>query len=328
MTRQRNHSFDVLRLVLAFFIVWTHTDSTYRTHLDPITNAGVPAFLMMSGYFVMRSAVGDGRRLLSGAQRILRIMAVWMVVSYALMWWYTGHPYIPTLPQTALLACINVDPFAGHLWYLSAYAYVLAAAAVWVMMRKSWPGHRLTATLIAAPLAVYFAAEAYYWHAGLEGRYYEVVMFRNWITPGIPCFLIGGLIGRYDIKLPRTQAAMLVTAMAAAAMVEYHWLEIRHISDIFFMTIPLAASLIVLANSVHVPRANMLSECGRRFSLHIYVVHPLLCLYVMRDMISVDPHPALRLLSPLVIFAAALAIAMILDFVKTKCNYSLEQLHL
>ncbi len=303
----RNHSFDVLRLLLAFFIVYTHTHSRYRFELDPITNSAVPAFFMLSGYFMMAHA-RQWHKMLGAARRMIVTMVVWTAVSYVVICWYRGRPATPGPTPLAMLAAINVDPFVGHLWYLSAYAYVLVAVA-WLAGRN-WLTRKAMALIICLPFIVYFAVEGIYWHNGWDSGFNEIVAFRHWLVPGLPCFLIGGIIARRNLRLRPWAAAALVAVLGAAAMAEIHVLKIRHISDTFFMTIPLAVSLILLANSVHLPHPNILSECGRRYSLHIYLVHPLLCLYVLADELYINPSPALFLLSPYLIFVLALAVSI------------------
>ncbi|MBO5427455.1 MAG: acyltransferase family protein [Prevotella sp.] len=51
VTKMRNHSIDILRLVCAFLVILLHVGTAYYSYTEPIARSAVPLFFMLSGYF-------------------------------------------------------------------------------------------------------------------------------------------------------------------------------------------------------------------------------------------------------------------------------------
>lgn len=309
--QSRNYTFDVLKIILAFCIVTKHTGSVFQQILDPLTTCAVPMFFMTSGWLIFSKPMTKEHLIRSGL-KMMRIFiyatAFWWIIRY-----YTKGPYIPNIKDTALLIFSNNERVIGHLWYLSAYAYslfVVAAITSFNIARRHLP------KIAIAIFVIYFACDAYVVHTATYKSLTLVYLFRNWIFTGIPFFLIGGLFSMHKIKYCNIRISIpLIIILAALALAEIHILHPIHIADVFWTTIPLSITVFAFVISQNIRHPNFLSKWGAKYSLYIYIFHPLYCDVLLREWIKTSGG-WVQVVSPFVVFGLSLASAMF--FVKIK----------
>ena len=122
----RNHSLDTLKFICAALVVMLHVKTPWQHYYIPVARCAVPVFFIISGYFLM----GNGMitRMCKGSKRILVIL-FYSSILFALVS-VVRHGFnigciIPSVSKIVKFILLNDNPWAFHLWYLSAYLYVL-----------------------------------------------------------------------------------------------------------------------------------------------------------------------------------------------------------
>lgn len=185
----RNHSLDTLKFICAVLVVMLHVKTPWQHYYLPITRCAVPVFFIISGYFLM----GEGmiNRMWKGSRRILVILVyssiLFAFVSYVLNGFNLGS-IIPTVSKVVRFVLLNDNPWAFHLWYLSAYLYVLLLCIV-IDKYKLW-----TIAFGAVPLLLMTDLVFGKYSILILNREYPYVLVRNFLFVGMPYFLIGAYI--------------------------------------------------------------------------------------------------------------------------------------
>lgn len=196
--KQHNYSIDILKFICAVLVVFLHTDFKWHDAILPFTRCAVPCFLMISG-FLLYSDDGIGQeRLKRNVKHIFHIL-LWSTLLffvYKEVWSIIhGGLFVPSLRQWMLFIIFNANPFAGHLWYLGAYLYVLLVMLI-VDKHKLWKYMlRATPLLLIGDLA--FGKYSLL----LLNKEFPFVYVRNFIFVGIPYFMIGTWCKKHFDKL-------------------------------------------------------------------------------------------------------------------------------
>lgn len=186
--KQRNYSIDILKFICAVLVVFLHTNFKWHDLILPFTRCAVPCFLMISG-FLLYSGDGIGQeRLRRNIKHILYIL-LWstlLFVAYKeVMSIIQGALFIPSLRQWLFFLIFNENPFAGHLWYLGAYFYVLLIMLI-VDKHKLWK-YMLWVTPLLLMGDLLFGKYSIL----LLGKEFPFVYVRNFLFVGIPYFMLG-----------------------------------------------------------------------------------------------------------------------------------------
>lgn len=268
----RNYSFDILKFFLAFLIVLHHSPSPYHDFLQPVTTCAVPCFFMVSGYLIFNREI-TATRVLKNGIRILKIFGWSLLLFY--FWYYIRHNdfYIPTIKDICLFVFANNEPVSGHLWYLTAYAYTLFLIAFLAKYHKiHW-----FRTIAITGLLFYFLFDAWHIYYDVPKYLTLVYCFRNFYFTAIPMVYIGAAIAEHKYHSIKTTTIFLLLGLfGILALLEMNWLKFNHIADVYFATIPLAVTIFLFFTKVKVQSPNILSICGEKYSLYIYIIHPII----------------------------------------------------
>lgn len=163
----------------------------------------------------------------------------------------------------------NNEPLSGHLWYLMAYAYALLIIAILAQKGKiQWLKH-----MAIVGLALYFLFDIWHIYYNVPKYLTLVYCFRNFFFTAIPMMFIGAnMSGAFRTK---TIVGWLIV-FSICALVEMNSFHVNHIADVYFFTIPLSFSLFFLFVNCKIRKPNMLTKCGERYSLYIYILHPII----------------------------------------------------
>ena len=119
----RNYSLDILKFLCAVLVVLLHIKTPWTEYILPITRAAVPCFFIISGYFLYQEDEQSLQRIKRSFVKVGTIL-LWSSVLYALFKLITTSINI-SYRDIIDFVLFNVNPFGYHLWYLSAYMYVL-----------------------------------------------------------------------------------------------------------------------------------------------------------------------------------------------------------
>ncbi len=142
----RNYNIDRLKALCAVLVIIIHANMYGYWYIEPIARCAVPCFFIISGFFIyIPDNISDtqwGDKLKRNMKRILYI-TLWSTVLFAVVDYIFAFSPPPSDYNTSLerfaKVILNENPFGAHLWYLSAYLYVLAIVyCLWRYKRISW----------------------------------------------------------------------------------------------------------------------------------------------------------------------------------------------
>ncbi|MDO4931856.1 MAG: acyltransferase [Prevotellaceae bacterium] len=276
--KQRNYSIDILKFICAVLVVFLHTNFKWHDLILPFTRCAVPCFLMISG-FLLYSGDGIGQeRLRRNIKHILYIL-LWstlLFVAYKeVMSIIQGALFIPSLRQWLFFLIFNENPFAGHLWYLGAYFYVLLIMLI-VDKHKLWK-YMLWVTPLLLMGDLLFGKYSIL----LLGKEFPFVYVRNFLFVGIPYFMLGIWCKMHLDKLMRfngyiySGGVILFTLTSILEKTVLLDLGKSPMREHYLSTTFLAICLFMFVFSFKNIHCSRISQLGERDSLYIYVFHQL-----------------------------------------------------
>lgn len=186
--KQRNYFIDVLKFICAVLVVFLHTDFKWHYMILPFTRCAVPSFLMISGFLLYSGEGIRQERLMRNIKHILHIF-LWSTLLFFIykeaLSIVHGELFVPSFKQWVFFLIFNENPFAGHLWYLGAYLYVLLIMLV-VDRHSLWK-----CMLWFTPLLLMGDLVLGKYSLLLLGKEYPFVYVRNFLFVGIPYFMLG-----------------------------------------------------------------------------------------------------------------------------------------
>lgn len=270
MQQERNYSIDLLKTILAFLIVLHHSPSPFHDTMQPITTCAVPTFFMISGFLIFRKEISF-KRIMKNAIRIMKIFLGALLIFYIWFWIRHEELYIPNFKDICLMVFANNEPLSGHLWYLMAYAYALIVIAIFTLKGKM----QYLKYIAIIGLVLYFLFDIWHIYCNVPKYLTLVYCFRNFFFTAIPMMFIGSTV--VDRNSIRTKTiAVWLTFFSICAWVEMNSFHVNHIADVYFFTIPLSFFLFSLFVNCKIRKPNILTKCGEKYSLYIYILHPII----------------------------------------------------
>lgn len=278
----RNNSIDTLKCLCAVLVVFIHVPAPYQTTILPITRCAVPLFFMISGYFLYSEDGKLTKKLVSGMKKMLFIL-IWSTLLFAavkIIFACRNNEWdIIAYSQIADFVLFNENPFGFHLWYLSAYLYVLVA--IWIIQHY----HLWKIAFTGIPILLLVDVTMGKYSLLLWGREFPVIWVRNWLFVGLPYFLIGVWIKKYldnihNIKPILTVSGGVLTILTS--LLENRFLtgiSMNATRDHYISTTFMSIFVFLTALLIQQRKPNLLSEIGRVDSLYIYILHPLAIIF-------------------------------------------------
>ena len=281
--KNRNYTLELCRLVAAVFVVFLHVPFPGETGglIVCLSRFAVPMFFAISGYYSYRTKPG---KLLRRAGRIwlLELVGIGLTLGWKCV---QGHSEgvrivdsllwrIPDKTEWIRWATFQVDPFAGHLWYLSAAAvcYVLLAGYVRIFGRRNYrPLYWLSASL----LAVFFALSEL---SDFTGFRVDYTVYRSAWFFGLPMFSMGLLLRQlregFTPEAKRTALLPLLLTVLGFGLSIVEW-KLLGGWDLYLGTVVAAAGLLLLtAARPNVPHwLEGFAGCCGTLSTGIYLIH-------------------------------------------------------
>ena len=208
---------------------------------------------------------------MKNAIRIIKIFCWALLIFYIWFWIRHEEPYIPNFKDICLMVFANNEPLSGHLWYLMAYAYALITIAIFALKSKI----QYLKHIAIIGLVLYFLFDIWHIYCNIPKYLTLVYCFRNFFFTAIPMMFIGTIVSDRSSVRIRTITAWLIF-FSICAWVEMNCFHVNHIADMYFFTIPLSFSLFFLFVNCKIRKPNILTKCGEKYSLYIYILHPII----------------------------------------------------
>lgn len=283
MTKQRNHTIDILRLIAAFSIICLHNFSGSGVWLSEeivaLSRFAVPLFFLFSGYF---SAHFSWKRKLRQLIRIF-VWAVLANVGYlAIDLSHQNNEYLFRLRLQQIFypgawknfLLYNDSPISAHLWFLGALAYILLLDLLFSGLFEKL--HRSVRWGVVGVL-LFGGLELYHVLTLTPDVYYPLRAYRNFLLLGLPFFLSGKLIrdSSFAAKpLPAPLYPALILVLSGLTLLEFYLVGVweLYLSSILMAYLLMHLALCHPLADAHGPVA-LLAWLGRDTTLAIYIVH-------------------------------------------------------
>lgn len=278
---------ELCKLIASVFVVLIHCrfPGNFGRVMDCLARFAVPLFFAISGSF---SLGADGSKL---RKRFFRILRLELAASALYLLWHcllavsrggnAMDALLASLPDGRgllhwlLLSC---NPFAGHLWYLSALA--LCYGALWCYVNVFGQNYRPLYLAGAILLALHLILGEF---AGILGFVIDFRLYRSGFLFGLPMFLLGMALKQYGQRLwtrlnltPR-KLWLVILAGAALSLVQ-KWtlgmgeLPLGTLAEVAALLLLLMARPVLTTSPEKVRRI----ERSGRMSATVYILHLLI----------------------------------------------------
>lgn len=303
---ERNFSIDVLKFICAVLVIFLHTNSNFQEITLPFTRCAVPCFFIISGYLLFNKKNISQDRLNRNLTHVAKI-SLWST-SFFIVWTEFknfveyGTLFIPSYIDIIEWVVFNNNPFAFHLWYLFAYLYVLLIISLINKYEKWKLLYWLTPVLLLGDLGL-GKYSLLIW--GYEPNFLFV---RNFLFVGLPYFTLGCMIKRFvDHSLIFNNKYLLLAGIILFTLTTYGEkffltsVDMSTTRDHYLSSTFLAICIFLLAQSINMKKRNIISILGEKYSLFIYIFHPVFisCCNVIFKIIGL--HQLYLYISPIVV---------------------------
>lgn len=278
---KRLYNFDSLKMVCAILIVFLHVHTPYQEYILPLTRCAVPCFFIISGFLIYSDdKIYFEKRLRRGIKRIIGIL-IWSTVVFMIVKFiYAIHDNdFSFLNLKALCDFIlfNENPFGFHLWYIGAYLYTLIIVLIFSLKNKIKYIYLAIPFLLLVDLCL-GKYSIVLWH-----REFPFIIVRNFLCVGVPYFSIGLLLSKWNKYFKQISTLRILTLSGVILFSVLSITENRILINIgmnatrdhYISTTFLAVSLFLLFTTYKQETPNVLSRMGEKYSLYIYIFHPL-----------------------------------------------------
>lgn len=319
----RLYNIDMLKFVCAVLVVFLHVRTPYQDYILPLTRCAVPCFLIISGFLIFTKNKSKlENKLKRSIIKMLHIL-VWSTLLFAPVKLFRAFRdddfSFLNLKAFADFVFFNENPFGFHLWYIGAYLYTLMI--VLLLLKKNGISYAYWMIPVLLLLDLCFGKYSIMlWH-----KEFPFILVRNFICVGLPYFLIGMLLKHWKeniLQYANLQILSLggVVLFSLTSLIENNLLvkiDMNAIRDHYLSSTFLAISLFLLFLSTKQPNANILSVLGEKYSLYIYIFHPLFLfsISILNKFLPLFWQDAYTYLSPLVILISTIIFCRILRII-------------
>ena len=274
---QRNYSIDILKFICAILVVFLHSKYSYESVVRPLTRCAVPCFFMISGFLLYKKEGIGKDRIFRNIRHIL-LITMWATLLY-IIWkeivMIRQGGFLPSSRDFLKWIFLNDCPFAGHLWYLYAYIYVLLIVSLIDKLRL-WKY-----LFMLAPLLLIIELSFGEYSLIIFNRTFPVNYVRNFLFVGFPYFAIGAFFKNnptYCFMNNKVLWGGVILFSLTSLLEKYILIQIDKvpIREHYFSSTFLAISLFMLLLSFNINKPNVFSRLGEKDSLYIYIIHPII----------------------------------------------------
>lgn len=277
-TQKRNQTLEVCKLVASVFVVFLHVPfpGLFGSLVSCLSRAAVPLFFAISGWFSCRV---EGKRL---GKRLLHLwkleglgiliyggyrcfIALYLGCSWQECWQAVTFPGEKILRWLVL----NVNPYAGHLWYLSAAAGCYLVLWGYGKLRRERPlSYRPLYMLAVVLMIAHFAMGEF---ARFTEIWVDYRVYRSGAFLGLPMFLMGVFLREHREKLQqKLQGREVLLVVGGMGLSILEWLSLGG-AELYLGTVLAVAAMLLLADR-NPGNHRDLTRLGR-MSTTVYLLH-------------------------------------------------------
>lgn len=288
----RNGYVSILKLISSAFVVFVHVmfPGKFGEAMSGLGRFGVTFFFCVSGYYAYRVSVPVLKK------RLKKLVALTILASGIYFAWNVFHRYVDlhsgtrsyisdllTVKTAARFVFIGDNPFAGHLWYLTAMILVYLIMIVYIRFWDS-PGEINYTPLYCVAVCGYLLQIIFAVKARGTGMKVSYRVYRYCLYNGLPAFCIGLFLRQYRDRIVKNycfsgrKAALMIVIGSALCLLQ--WFGIGS-APLPVGAVAVVVALMLLATqprpgSPQSPAKRAFFICAETCSTVIYVIHLLI----------------------------------------------------
>ncbi|SUX45533.1 acyltransferase family protein [Chryseobacterium indoltheticum] len=264
----RNLSIDVLKIILAFFVVFLHMNFLKETYpllsyilVNGLFRIAVPVFLVITGFYFFH--IDSAKKLKKWLFRTFLLYAIWMLIYVS--YWKDNE-------QVWLTIIFGYH----HLWYLIGTFF--SGFLLYFLRNQS---SRLLLTLaiflFLFGYVVQVLGNLHYLNTESDSLLNDYLLYRNFLFVCFPFLAIGFLINKHRIDISTYKNSSLLVILSILGVIAEAFFNYKYISsestDILFSLIFASPLLFLYCQKIYIKTT---SKVLASLSTAIYVVHPLI----------------------------------------------------
>lgn len=303
----RNLTIDVLKIILAFFVVFLHMNFLKETYpvlsyilVNGLFRIAVPVFLVITGFYFFH--IDNVKKLQKWLFRTFLLYAIWMLIYIS--YWKDNE-------QIWLTVIFGYH----HLWYLIGTFF---SGIVLYFLRN-----QNSKLLIVLAIGFFLLGYGVQVLGNLHYLEYEndsvlnmYLLYRNFLFVCFPFLTIGFLINKHKVDLSEYENSSLLVILSVLCVVAEAFFNYKNISsestDILFSLIFASPLLFLYCQKIYIKTT---SKILSSFSTAIYVVHPL----IMKS----DFYKDIESFKILIFLAILIPVSLALVYLNKKLKYLL-----
>lgn len=307
----RSLAIDLLKIVLAFFVVGLHMHFLRKSFpelsyvlVNGLFRLGVPVFLIISGFYFY--FVNDVVKLKKWLIRIFLLYAIWSIV------------YIPLWKKGEVFS--NIVFGYHHLWYLIGTCF--AGILLYLVRNSNFKSIVfLIALFFLCGYTLQFLGNSHYFSGETDVFFNLFPLYRNFLFVCFPFLAIGFLIKKYEIDVKRKPSFGLVLLSVLAVVAEAFFnikvlkLPLKDSVDLLFTLLLACPVLFIYCKNLPFKTE---SKILASFSTAMYLIHPLLMFYIFKS-----KNVTILKYEDLLFFSALIISSLLLVFINKKLKYIL-----
>lgn len=264
----RNLSIDVLKIILAFFVVFLHMNFLKETYpvlsyilVNGLFRIAVPVFLVITGFYFFH--IDSAKKLKKWLFRTFLLYAIWMLIYVS--YWKDNE-------QIWLTIIFGYH----HLWYLIGTFFSGFLLYFLRNQNSSWL-LTLAIFLFLFGYVVQVSGNLHYLNTESDSLLNDYLLYRNFLFVCFPFLTIGFLINKHRIDISTYKNSSLLVILSILGVIAEAFFNYKYISsestDILFSLIFASPLLFLYCQKIYIKTT---SKVLASFSTAIYVVHPLI----------------------------------------------------
>ncbi|QQQ29746.1 acyltransferase family protein [Chryseobacterium indoltheticum] len=264
----RNLSIDVLKIILAFFVVFLHMNFLKEMYpvlsyilVNGLFRIAVPVFLVITGFYFFH--IDSAKKLKKWLFRTFLLYAIWMLIYVS--YWKDNE-------QIWLTIIFGYH----HLWYLIGTFF--SGFLLYFLRNQS---SRLLLTLaiflFLFGYVVQVLGNLHYLNTESDSLLNDYLLYRNFLFVCFPFLTIGFLINKHRIDISTYKNSSLLVILSILGVIAEAFFNYKYISsestDILFSLIFASPLLFLYCQKIYIKTT---SKVLASLSTAIYVVHPLI----------------------------------------------------
>jgi len=264
----RNLSIDVLKIILAFFVVFLHMNFLKETYpvlsyilVNGLFRIAVPVFLVITGFYFFH--IDSAKKLKKWLFRTFLLYAIWMLIYVS--YWKDNE-------QIWLTIIFGYH----HLWYLIGTFFSGFLLYFLRNQNSSWL-LTLAIFLFLFGYVVQVSGNLHYLNTESDSLLNDYLLYRNFLFVCFPFLTIGFLINKHRIDISTYKNSSLLVILSILGVIAEAFFNYNYISsestDILFSLIFASPLLFLYCQKIYIKTT---SKVLASLSTAIYVVHPLI----------------------------------------------------